>query len=213
MCVVCADLRVRKARAWVTSPHMKVHRPWQRLVAYAESETVRPRTGWVESRVARTSGAPARTLSPFIQSLVTGSEDRVANGRHVLLSRSETPSPVPVTWSPKSRDIVAKAELHVPNARRRGRQQCVLGDGAGRKRYEFNHVRPHEALDMETPASRHKLSPRRYEEKVGDPEYPGHFETRRVKPSGAIRMREEPIVLSAVLQRECVGLEPNECDR
>jgi transposase InsO family protein len=75
-------------------------------------------------------------------------------------------------------------------------------------RYEFNHVRPHEALDMETPASRHKLSPRRYEEKVGDPEYPGHFETRRVKPSGAIRMRDEHVVLSAVLQRECVGLEP-----
>jgi transposase InsO family protein len=75
-------------------------------------------------------------------------------------------------------------------------------------RHEFNHVRPHEALGMQTPASCHSLSPRRYEHNVGDPEYPGHFETRRVSTNGSIKIHLAMIVLSNVLNRECVGLEP-----
>jgi transposase InsO family protein len=77
-------------------------------------------------------------------------------------------------------------------------------------RYEFNHVRPHEALDMQTPASRYEHSSRKYDAQVGDPEYPGHFETRRVSSHGWIKVREQVIVLSKVLCRECVGLEPIE---
>ncbi|MFT3925318.1 MAG: IS481 family transposase [Myxococcales bacterium] len=38
-------------------------------------------------------------------------------------------------------------------------------------RQEFNHERPHEALGMQTPASRHARSPRPYDEHAGDPEY------------------------------------------
>jgi len=77
-------------------------------------------------------------------------------------------------------------------------------------RREFNEHRPHEALDMHTPASRYQPSSRPFPESVGDPEYPDHFELRRVKSNGAISMRDQPVVLSNVLQSECVGLEPIE---
>jgi putative transposase len=60
---------------------------------------------------------------------------------------------------------------------------------------------------MKTPASCHTSSPRPFPDNVGDPEYPEHFEVRRVKTSGAITMKEQSVVLSNVLQRECVGLE------
>jgi putative transposase len=75
-------------------------------------------------------------------------------------------------------------------------------------RREYNEERPHEALDMQTPASRYMSSPRPYPQGVGDPEYPDHFEIRRVKLNGAISMKDQGVVLSSVLQRECVGLEP-----
>jgi hypothetical protein len=77
-----------------------------------------------------------------------------------------------------------------------------------RWRQEFNEVRPHEALGMQTPASCHESSPRPYPSQLGDPEYPEHFDIRRVKANGVISMREQSIVLGAPLARECVGLEP-----
>lgn len=77
-------------------------------------------------------------------------------------------------------------------------------------RREFNEQRPHEALDMQTPLSCHVSSPRRFPEAVEDPDYPEHFEIRRVKTTGAISMKEQSVTLSNVLQRECVGLEPLE---
>jgi transposase InsO family protein len=75
-------------------------------------------------------------------------------------------------------------------------------------RHEFNHVRPHEALSMQTPASQHVMSPRAYVEHPGDPEYPSHFDTRRASAIGVINTCGYQVVLSAVLQSECVGLEP-----
>jgi len=77
-------------------------------------------------------------------------------------------------------------------------------------RKEFNEQRPHEALDMQTPASRHTPSPRPFPEEVSDPEYPEKFELRRVKLNGVISVNDVPVTLSNVLQRECVGLEPTD---
>ncbi len=69
-------------------------------------------------------------------------------------------------------------------------------------------MRPHEALDMQTPASLYRPSERPYPSTLGAPEYPDHFEIRRVSHNGAICVRERQVVLSTVLYRECVGLEP-----
>lgn len=75
-------------------------------------------------------------------------------------------------------------------------------------RQEFNSVRPHEALGMQTPASLYIPSSRSYPDALSDPEYPSHFDVRRVKGTGAISMRDQSVSLGSVLERECVGVEP-----
>lgn len=77
-------------------------------------------------------------------------------------------------------------------------------------REQFNNVRPHEALDMKTPASCYQNSPRPYPSQVGDPEYPSHFEVRRAKKTGAISVHDFSVSLGSVLQAECIGLEPTD---
>jgi transposase InsO family protein len=99
-----------------------------------------------------------------------------------------------------------KAETASPPASDWETQRLALE----RWRQDFNDVRPHEALGQKTPASCHQLSPRKYEGPPGDPEYPSHFEVRRVKSSGVLGLRQQQVSLSNVLARECVGLEPLE---
>lgn len=74
-------------------------------------------------------------------------------------------------------------------------------------RQEFNHVRPHEALDLQTPAQRYQPSLRPYPNAVPEVEYPGHYEVRRVRRDGSIKWHGRMLFLSQVLAREPVGLE------
>ncbi|MGH8688159.1 MAG: IS481 family transposase [Burkholderiales bacterium] len=54
-------------------------------------------------------------------------------------------------------------------------------------RQEFNHDRPHEALDQETPASLYQPSTREMPSKVPALVYPDRFEVRYVSANGGIR--------------------------
>lgn len=54
-------------------------------------------------------------------------------------------------------------------------------------RQEFNHERPHEALDQETPASVYEPSPREMPSKLPPVEYPDRFEVRYISANGGIR--------------------------
>ncbi len=74
-------------------------------------------------------------------------------------------------------------------------------------RDEFNDERPHEALEMQTPAEVYQPSPRPYPDRVPDVEYPGHYEVRRVRTDGRIKWQGEFLFLSEVLVGESVGLE------
>ena len=108
------------------------------------------------------------------------------NGRHERMHRTlkaETASPPATDWD---------AQRHALENWRR----------------DFNAIRPHEALAMDTPASRYLPSPRPFPDSVGDPDYPDHFEVRRVSPTGTIGLFNCDLGLGSVLQRECVGLEP-----
>lgn len=71
---------------------------------------------------------------------------------------------------------------------------------------EFNSERPHEALGGATPSSVYERSEREYPGEVGDPEYPGHYETRRVASSGQLKFRYIRVYLSQALSNELVGL-------
>jgi transposase InsO family protein len=74
-------------------------------------------------------------------------------------------------------------------------------------RQTYNEVRPHEALDDETPASRWMPSPRPYPERIAPPEYPNHLEVRRVSTGGTFRLHAGQHFLSQALNGEDIGLE------
>lgn len=52
----------------------------------------------------------------------------------------------------------------------------------------YNDVRPHEAVDDRPPASAWRPSHRPYPDSILPPEYPAHFEIRRVSNKGTFRI-------------------------
>jgi putative transposase len=74
-------------------------------------------------------------------------------------------------------------------------------------RDEFNNVRPHEALEQETPASIYFPSPRPMPRKILPFVYPDRYETRYVNASGGIRWSSNWVQVSTVCSGEYVGLE------
>jgi len=77
-----------------------------------------------------------------------------------------------------------------------------------RFRYDYNHVRPHEALGMQTPASVYEPSPRAYPERLPEVEYPDTMLLRSIKSQGCFRWKKHDVFLSEVLWGETVGLLP-----
>ena len=73
--------------------------------------------------------------------------------------------------------------------------------------HEFNFERPHEALDMQTPASLYQSSPREMPNKIPALEYPDRFEVRYVSANGGIRWKKDWVNVSITCVGEYVGLE------
>jgi putative transposase len=80
-------------------------------------------------------------------------------------------------------------------------------------RANYNQVRPHEALGMQTPASVYEPSPREYPARLAEVEYPDAMLVRSVKSHGHFRWKRHDVFLSEVLWGEPVGLLPvdDEC--
>ena len=97
-----------------------------------------------------------------------------------------------------------KQEL-VPAEDRRAQQRELE-----RFRQEYNQVRPHEALAMQTPASVYEPSPRAYPARVPEPEYPSSMLVRSVKYQGVFRWKKHDVFLTQVLWGECIGLLPRD---
>jgi len=74
-------------------------------------------------------------------------------------------------------------------------------------RQTYNDIRPHEALDDETPASRWTPSTHAFPERIAPPQYPGHVEVRRVSNAGTFRLHSGQQFLSQALNGENIGLE------
>lgn len=74
-------------------------------------------------------------------------------------------------------------------------------------RDEFNNVRPHEALDMQTPAACYTPSPRPMPDKIPPLEYPDRFEMRYVSGNGGIRWNHTWVNVSVVCVGDYVGFE------
>ncbi len=96
-----------------------------------------------------------------------------------------------------------KAETTRPPAGHRSAQQRRFNTF----RSDFNEIRPHEALGQKPPASVYRPSTRPFPQKLAAPEYPAHFEVRKVSTNGGIRWHSEWINVSHLLGGEYIGLE------
>lgn len=96
-----------------------------------------------------------------------------------------------------------KAETTRPPGANRQAQQRKFN----RFRQEFNEERPHEALNMATPASVYVPSPRPMPDKLPPLEYPDRFEVRYVSANGGIRWNKAWVNVSVTCAGEYVGLE------
>ncbi len=96
-----------------------------------------------------------------------------------------------------------KAEATRPPAHSMRAQQHKFD----RFRQEFNHERPHEALDQQTPESLYQPSRRPMPDKLPPLEYPDRFEVRYVSANGGIRWASQWVNVSITCIGEYVGLE------
>ena len=72
---------------------------------------------------------------------------------------------------------------------------------------EYNEIRPHEALDMKTPAELYTNSKREMPRKLEHWDYPYHFKVRRVSRNGAIRWQSKSVTVTHTLIEEYIGFE------
>lgn len=74
-------------------------------------------------------------------------------------------------------------------------------------RWEHNHLRPHEALEMATPASRWKPSQRRYDPRPAEWQYPEGTHVLKLDSEGKIKLGGRHWTISLALAGERVRLE------
>jgi len=74
-------------------------------------------------------------------------------------------------------------------------------------RREYNAVRPHEALGMETPATRWRPSERRFEPSPPPWRYPAELEVRRLDESGCLTLAGRRWFVCEALAGEAIALE------
>jgi transposase InsO family protein len=75
-----------------------------------------------------------------------------------------------------------------------------------RFRREYNEVRPHQSLELETPARLYRRSPRRYPEVLPDLHYP-FCDVHLVRPDGTILFNKRKQFISTSLAGEFIGLQ------
>jgi transposase InsO family protein len=79
-------------------------------------------------------------------------------------------------------------------------------------RVVYNTQRPHEALDLATPAVRYRPSPRSFPEKIEPFDYGPGAIVRRVDAGGWLSLRNRPIKLGRAFTHRRVALRPTEQD-
>jgi transposase InsO family protein len=108
------------------------------------------------------------------------------NGRHERMHRT-----------------LKEATAQPPQANRRAQQRAF---DAFRK--EYNNLRPHQGLGMQTPEAVYCSSERPFPARVPEPEYDTTMTVRRVYPHGQFFWKGHDLFLSKVLAGERIGLQP-----
>lgn len=107
---------------------------------------------------------------------------------------------------PQTQGKVERMHAALARATRRRRADLLEQGWLDEFRHEYNHLRPHEALDMATPASRWRPSARLYQCNPGEWEYPAHMQTVRLAGEGQLSWAGRRWEISNALRRQLVGL-------
>jgi transposase InsO family protein len=89
---------------------------------------------------------------------------------------------------------------------------CDCQRAFDRFRHIYNHERPHDALGLETPASRYRLSPVPYPETLPPLEYLPDDTIRRVGPAGYVSYRKDRYQVGRAFTGEPVALRATDRD-
>jgi transposase InsO family protein len=101
--------------------------------------------------------------------------------------------------------LTLKQATCVPPRRSLGWQQRAFD----RFRVDYNEVRPHQAIDLDTPNARYASSPRPYPASPPTLEYP-LADVHRVRTDGTIHIGQRRQFISTALAGELVGLYPHD---
>jgi putative transposase len=101
---------------------------------------------------------------------------------------------------------ILKADTARPPARTFSAQQKRFD----RWRYYYNHLRPHEALNQQVPASLYRPRPHQGTLELATVRYKGAFATRRAHPNGEIVWEGRRRFISDAVAGETLGLYPRE---
>jgi len=172
----------------LSHPSYEEVKPWFERVfkEYGLPEAIRTDNGAPFASVAL--GGLSRLAVWFIklgikpERIETGHPEQ--NGRHERMHRS-------------LKEATAK-----PPRKNLEEQQKAFGEFA----QEYNDERPHEAVNMKTPASRYRRSLRPYPASIPELEYKGDFVVRRVRHNGEIRWNSKLVYISESLAGEPVAL-------
>lgn len=119
----------------------------------------------------------------------------------IVPQRSRPASPQDNGRHERMHSTLKQATLKPPQRTARRQQEAF-----DRFQQEYNHERPHESLQNQTPASFYTPSCRPMPRRVRELEYDAEVLVRRVSQQGSLRMKGERIFLSEIFAYEWIGL-------
>jgi transposase InsO family protein len=119
----------------------------------------------------------------------------------ILPERSRVASPQDNGRHERMHLTLQQATLQPPERDRRRQQEAFE-----RFRQEYNHERPHEALEDRTPASRYTASGRQMPRRIPELEYGEEIVVRRISQQGSLKMNGERAFISEIFAHEWMGL-------
>jgi len=119
----------------------------------------------------------------------------------ILAERSRLASPQDNGRHERMHSTLKQATLAPPERNARRQQEAF-----DRFQHEYNHERPHEALDDATPASRYTASSRAMPRRVPELEYGNDVVVRRISQQGSLKWHGERTFISEIFAYEWLGL-------
>jgi putative transposase len=120
----------------------------------------------------------------------------------IVAERSRPASPQDNGRHERMHSTLKQAALTPPERNARRQQEAF-----DRFQQEYNHERPHEALDDATPASCYTASSRRMPRRVPELEYGEDVVVRRISQQGSLKWHGERTFISEIFAYEWLGLQ------